>query len=77
MIIDIMNRIPMHVLTPWSLFEEQSILRAQASIFLENQLSKQAELSEQGEQYLKIVKQAGLKFEKQCPFILETEVIVK
>ena len=47
-----------------SLLDERSILSEQGSIFLKNQLSEQAELSEQEEYFLNIVEQAGLKFEK-------------
>ena len=34
--------------TLWSLLEDRSVLSEQGSIFLENQLSEQAELSDQG-----------------------------
>ena len=52
------------VTTLRSLLEGQSILSEQGSIFLENQLSEQAELSQQGVYFLKIVERAGPKFDK-------------
>ena len=40
------------------------MISKQGSIFLENMLSEQAELSEQGEYFINIVEQAGVEFEK-------------
>ena len=50
------------------------ILSKQGSIFLENQLSKQAELSRQGEN---ISRMFLSNIGKQCLFTLETEVMAK
>ena len=46
------------------LFDERSILSNQGGIFLKNELSEQAELSEQGEYFFNNFVQIHSKFEK-------------
>ena len=50
--------------TLMSLFDERSILSNQGSIFLENELSEQAELSKQGGIFIEQFRPNTLTFEK-------------